>query len=414
MTDVPTSIDEVNIDELTNEITTAIQRPRMGDRQDNDPGGFMNPGFLPGFGEVDGCGETTVPYYCIGCGSVTPIGRTCYRSTCPRCAPMWVVEKAVPNLARLQTTAKTMSARLGSPDEMLSVKKHHVVLSPPPDDWYLEASNPRERTFEVVSEILDAFNAEGFVGFHGYRGREGDDRGAWMDRLFNDRSWDDVRSELRPNGHFHAIIASPYIAGGEVTKRIEEETGWIIDRVRALDSLEKAAESLTYVLSHTSLVEQGSQTLAQYRRYGSTWHDDSVNVYDHTTRKAERAVRSVAPRLLGVAPNAMRCETPVPDGEEAEEQIDRSAAYSSRGSEGCSEGCEHDHSSPGGGDEERGEVACKGAIKPIWEADDLLDDDDWMDQARYATQLEHAYQEWQATPELDRPPPMEGFWAELA
>lgn len=372
----------------------------------------MEPGMLPGFGVTDGCGETTVPYHCVGCGSVVPMGRTCYRSTCPRCAPMWVVEAAVPNLARLQTTAKTMSARLGPPDERISVKKHHVVFSPPPDDWYLEASNPRERTFEVVKEILDAFNAEGFVGFHGYRGREGDDRGAWKARLFNDREWDDVRAELTPNGHFHAIIASPFVAGQDVTKRVEEETGWIIDRVRALDSLEKAAESLSYVLSHTSLIEKNGQTLAQYRRFGSTWHDDSVNVYDNTRRKAERAVRSVAPRVLGVAPNAMRCETPVPDGEEAEEQIDRSAAYSSGSSEGCSGDCEHDHSSSGSS--EGGEVTCKGAIKPIWEADELLDDDDWIEQARYADQLERAYQEWQETPNLDRPPPIQGFWAEIA
>jgi hypothetical protein len=111
--DVPTCYDEVDVDELTDEIVTAIQRPRKGDRDDTDPGGFMDPGILPGFGVKDGCGETTVPYHCVGCGSVVPMGRTCYRSTCPRCAPMWVVEAAVPNLARLQTTAKTMSARLG-------------------------------------------------------------------------------------------------------------------------------------------------------------------------------------------------------------------------------------------------------------------------------------------------------------
>lgn len=407
MSDVPTSYDEVDVDKLTEQIVTAIQRPQQADRDDDDPGGYMNAGVLPGFGEPDGCGEETVPYYCTGCGAVAPIPRTCYRSSCPRCAPMWDVERSAPNLARLQTVAKTMSGRLGG----TSVKKHHVVLSPPPTQWYLTASNPVERTFEVVKEILDLFNAEGIVAYHGYRGTDGDDQGAWKERLFNDRDWEKVRSELRPNGHFHCIIASPFIAGGEVTKQVEEETGWIIDRVRGLDTIESAAESLTYALSHTSLFEKNGQMLAQYRRFGSTWHDDRVNVYDHVERDAERAVRSVAPRVLGVAPSALRCEATVPEGEEAEEQIDRGAAYEpsgdTDGSSASSGGCEHDHSDDGA-------TTCKGAIKPIWEANDLLEDDDWCEQAHFSDQLKKKYQEWQQTPGLDRPPPIAAEWSETA
>lgn len=43
---------------------------------------------------------------------------------------------------------------------------------------------------------------------------------------------------------------------------------------------------------------------------------------DSVSRSCSFPVRSVAPRLFGVAPNAMRCETPVPEGQEAGKQID--------------------------------------------------------------------------------------------
>ena len=61
----------------------------------------------------------------------------------------------------------------------------------------------------------------------------------------------------------------------------------------------------------------------------------------------------------------------------------RSAAYSSNGSDGGSGGCDHDHSSAGGRGN-REEVTYRGAIKPIWDADDPLEDDEWVAQARYA------------------------------
>lgn len=112
-----TCYEEIDVDELVEEIVTTIQRPQQADADDTDPSGYMEPGTLPGFGQRDDCGQDEISYFCTGCGSVTSVSRTCYQSIRPRCAPMWVVEAAVPNLAQLQNTAKMMSARLGGKTE---------------------------------------------------------------------------------------------------------------------------------------------------------------------------------------------------------------------------------------------------------------------------------------------------------
>lgn len=187
VTDVSTSIDDIHIDE------------RGGD-------GYLPPLDLSGFGEeYDDCGDDIV-HFCTDCGSTFPLGRTCNWSVCMICVPMWAVDKAENDAARLQTVAKTMSARLGVP-----VYKHHLVFSPP-EDWYLEAEDVIERTRKVVAGILKLMNAEGLVAYHGWTEKETDDRGEWKGRLFEGRDFEgDVRAELKPNDHFHCIVASPFV-----------------------------------------------------------------------------------------------------------------------------------------------------------------------------------------------------------
>jgi hypothetical protein len=161
-------------------------------------------------------------------------------------------------------------------------------------------------------------------------------------------------------------------------------------------------------------------------------HDESINIYDHTEREAERAVRSVAPRVLGVSPNNLRCSQPVPDEEhQSDYQIRRSASYSTSDSstdhddedkadsdaaddqvpDGNSSGQE---SSEGPTDDSHGDTGpmCRGALRPISEAHRFLDDDDWVDDALFAEQLQRELNEWKATLDLDRPPPVADVWAD--
>jgi hypothetical protein len=432
VTDIPTSQEDYDVDETTVEIVAALDRPRRG-AADPAHGGMIDPGTLPSFGEeYEDCGEQKVKQFCPDCGGSVNLGRNCERSQCPHCSPFWSVDKSENQLARLQTTARKMSCRLGPGDERVSIKKHHVTFSPP-EDWFLEAADPLDRTFSAVNEALEPMHAEGTVMFHGYRGTDGDDRDAWKNRLYNDRTWRDVRSELRPSGHFHGILLSPWIPGGEITKRVEAETGWVIERIRGLPTIEAVAESLTYGLSHTSLYEQNGQMQAQYRQFGSIMNDD-FNIYPQTEREAERAVRSVAPRVLGVKPNNLRCSQPVPDEDhQSDYQIRRSASYSSSSgsddSDGDEDGDTTDGDSPETSDEFSSESGsgddaadrstmpddgpmCRGTLRPISEAPRFLSDDDWIADALFSEQLQREFDEWQGDSHLDRPPPVAEVWAD--
>jgi hypothetical protein len=402
--DVATSMDEVNIDELTNEIVDAIERPRQGDMRERGADGYVDAHSLPGFGEsYDDCLDPEM-HFCPDCGGTTPKGRNCKRSECPDCAPLWCVDRAETKLARWQSTGKLMNAKLGG----VPVLGHHVTMIPP-NDWFLAAEDPLERTFKIVYEILDAWNAEGIVAYHGWSGEEGDDRGEWKRRLFSDRRWDDVRGELKRRPHFHGVVQSPWIAGGEVTRRVEEQTGWVLERIRGLESIEAAAESLVYNLSHTSIemTDEGNNR-AFVRGYGSTYND--VNVYDSTERNASRAVRSVAPRLLGIDPSRLRCEQPVAPSEASEYQIDHRSSYAdsatTAGDSGGADGdADPDRSTHPESDDDT-ETVCKGGLEHIAEAGGFLQDEEWRQQARYVAQLQRHYQEFVATINRDRPPPV--------
>lgn len=409
-------MEEINVDVLSNQIIDEIERPRQGDITRRGADGYLDAGVLPGFADEpmqDDCGEP-IPHFCTQCGAVIEIGRTCSQSRCPRCAPSWCVERAEPKVARLQSVAKTMSARLGVP-----VFKHHLVISPP-DDWYLYAEDPLGRTFEVVKEILSLLNAEGIICYHGWTGKDGDDRGAWKRRLFNDRDWEtDVRHELKPNPHFHCIVASPFIAGGEVTRRVQEETGWVFDRIadestgKSLEDMEAAARALTYSLSHTSIRSpENGNNIAQIRTVGKHWHGGKntrrVTVYDNVRRKAEIAVRKVAPTTLGVAPNTLRCETPIPRSEQRDETVDHTSSYdnddAANTTSESSESGSAENDAAGEHDDKM--VSCKAPIKPISEAEEFVEDDDWIETARYSDQLTREFEDWIKLAETDRPPPM--------
>ncbi|RJX47523.1 hypothetical protein [Halonotius pteroides] len=412
--DPPTEMAEVAVDELTDDLLDAINRPKQSTVDERGSDGLMSPLSLPGFGEE--CHDDTLIYYCTHCGSTVEMSHTCYKSECPDCAPMWDIDKAENGVARLQTVAKRMSGKMGG----VSIKKHHLVMSPP-EDWVLEAANPIDKTFDVIGDIMDLLNVEGLRFYHGWRGRDGDDLDAWRGRLFQGRGFEnDVRHELTPGPHFHIICAGPYVPGGEVTKRIEEETGWLIKRVtkggdesscnKSLPTMQDVAHAMTYCLSHTSIRmgEGDDNNNAQYRPHGQLWHDHKkVTVYDNTRRKAEHAVREAAPKTLGVNRNNLRCGTPLPSDEQPDESVDPSKSfddYADSGDGDTANGNDTDHDHADDHDHD-GESACNAPIKPIWEAEDLLEDEQWVEDATYSDQLRRAFEEWESQGDYDNPPP---------
>lgn len=413
---------------ITETVIDAIERPNRGgeDALGPDSGGWLPKLDLPSFGSAyDECGEDR-PHFCSGCGQTFDVGRTCARSVCPRCWAAWVLKRAgtsrekgedVPGIvAQLDKTARMMSGELDT-----AVFKHHLVFSPPMDDWFLEAENPVERTEEVIKEIMDAFTLEGVIFYHPWAGdnedHDGDDRDAWKNRIGAGREWDDVRREVIPRGHFHVIGCSPFVPGAGVVDRVNAATGWIIKRVekrdgsgRSLSDLTDVARAVTYCLSHTGIrTSSDGHNKAAYWKHGSTYHSGSVP--DDVVEEADAAVRRVAPKTLGVPAKRITCHEKIPTSDAAAcstattfldlGQVDAGAGD---GGGGGSE----DPETPGDPFEEQlsppssdgvETVDCGGRIEHIREAESYLDDDDWTERAPYAPTLQTTWEDWK-----DRPP----------
>ncbi|MBV0903928.1 hypothetical protein [Haloarcula salina] len=391
--------DDVLNDEAAR-IVEAIERPKQLDDMSRGVEGWLPTLDLPGFGDAyDSCGDD-IPHFCSDCGHTFPVGRTCKRSTCPRCAPKWVTERARNIVSRLDTVCRVKSGELGE-----AVYKHHVVLSPP-DDWYLEADDVLERTQKVIKEIMQLMDAEGLVAYHPWAGKNdagetvGDDRGEWKKRLFNGRSWEnDVKDEVKPRGHFHLVVASPHIPGGQVTKQVWEETGWIIDRItkrgdskKSLDddNLEDVARAVTYVLSHTGIDTRGEgHNQAAYTKFGRLWHDHDIDVYDDVQRVADEAVASVAPQTLGIDPDSIRCKREVKEEDRVDDGIDTYEGDTDGSGDGSGDELEAD------GTNEVRMVACSGEVRDIGDAPEFLEDEDWRNRAPCARELIEAWLEWE-------------------
>lgn len=365
------------------------------------PGRFENHGLpeldLPGFGEPytgeEGqipCGAD-IPHICSDCGHRIDIGRTCRRSVCPRCAPAWAMKTAIGHVGRLDEAARMMSSREGYD----AVYKHHVIvgLRRP---FLVDADDPLEEALHLIRDMMDDMDAEGFVYYHPYSGNQDheDDRGKWKQRLFQDREWDDVREELEMRPHFHLVVVSPHIPGGQVTKAIYDRTGIIIHRVTerngspvSLADLDSVARAVTYCLSHTAIDTRGEgNNRAIMRCYGPAPHD-CLPLNDDTVRKATRAVHKAAPDTLGLSTGSIECraERPADEREVPEEYLSAD--------DGDGEGAGLDETSS---TTESNMVPCGSELRSIDDAEDLLKDDQWCTRARHVEEAREAKREWEA------------------
>jgi len=279
---------------------------------------------LPGSGDRrDDCGDDFPALYCSDCGEPAIVGRTCRRSRCPRCHKAWVFHTAKAIGAK---TDGLRRLRYSRSEGRRHPKHHHVVVSLPSSIRF-DSGDPLGRATTLVKLLMGQVDADtGTAIYHPYRiateyrgdvlgHSSGDGDLTWKDvlPLIASEGWDAVREEyLVFNPHFHVISVSDWIEGGAVTKRIEEKTGVVIERITPGDSstsipdTEALASVTAYALSHAALShdEDTDRWQAAYRYFGEVANTEArANV----TRDVDRALREVAPTVLGLEFPEPRC-----------------------------------------------------------------------------------------------------------
>lgn len=316
-------------------------RERFDKPLENEP-------ILPGFGETgnaenarDDCGEPH-PFVCDSCGHSVDFGRTCSQSVCTRCAVAWARDLAINKSAKLRRVRKEKNYH--TPESELQ-KLHHVVISPSLG-WYFDLATAghtleeiQDITKDVVKRILDEMRAQGVLVRHSFRGKnddgsiksETDDRGAWKERLNSNREWyGDVRGEVAWKPHYHCLVVADWIQGGDLTERVEKETGWVIHRIadddgKSLETDGAMARALTYCLSHCDIhVQENGHNRSAVWEVGSFAGDPIKSSSRFSPPPvdmewADRVVRRVAVDTLGLRSGTTDCGAQLPAVDDPDE-----------------------------------------------------------------------------------------------
>lgn len=357
---------------------------------------------LPGFGETRDdpeCG-TQLPYICDDCGKPIEVGRTCSQSMCPRCGAAWVIDRAESIVSNIWSAAKMKEG---------SQKLHHVAVDYVPGDGselYVDAEKPEQEVADAITDFMDAIDMDGIVIYHGYRGadeddveddrpleREKGDLGEWKDRIFSGRDWEgDVREELNHEPHWHIIGACEWFPGGDVTKRIWEETGFLFERIAGAngrsinnDDMNSLARAVTYSLSHVCIDTRGDHNRYVRSKVGSSYHGAD----DRHDEQARKACQRVAPETLGIPSMEIECREELPEDEVEDDNHELVTP-----------------SSDGDGDDVEVEpepststatptVPCQGGLSLPKDAD-FVEDEDWRQGALYAEDAVATKARWEA------------------
>jgi hypothetical protein len=358
---------EGGTDERYTDELPALELPGHGDRYDEDD-------------EDIPCGDP-IPRFCSDCGATHEVGRTCYRSRCPRCWKGWDRRRAITMTSKLEGLRRYREA---AGEGWQGWKFHHLAISPP-EGYALNSDRPLHRTFQLIYDVLEELGAAtGYVFYHPYRGEDGDDRGFWKSLLPDGESVDmeDTREQLSHQPHFHAVVVSKHVSGGFSTKHVEERTGWVVERITKGDDSDVSiyneydlARVCTYCLSHTGLGENR----AAYRPFGEVANFTATPAIEN---KMDAAVRSVAPNTLGLRYDSLACQEQrvVVAGP----KVDPSGMM-----DGSAQPDEQDEDDP---DEDAGE--CQGRLLDIGKAPKFLEDPDWCEDAPHVEDLEDAWQKW--------------------
>jgi hypothetical protein len=354
---------------------------------------------LPGHDDRrEDCGED-IPRFCSDCGSTSSVGRTCYRSGCPRCWKGWDRRQSTTIASKLEALRRYKEA---GGDGWQGWKFHHLALSPP-EGFTMDSEEPLQRAFDLLKEVLSELSAAtGVLFYHPYRGEDGDDRGFWKNVLPNgeETPWRETREDLSHAPHFHAVVLAKHIPTQHVTGSVERETGWVINRITKSEDSDVSiydkydlARVVTYCLSHTGLTE----SRAAYRYYGEV---ANFTADDGIEREMDAAVRSVASRTLGLPYDSLTCviEREKIETKTVERWVEKVNPHAFGGGDG--EGSEKMKI-----EEEQTEVTegvCQGRLLEITKAPRFLEDADWRDRADNADELAEAWARWRER--IDDPP----------
>ncbi len=349
---------------------------------------------LPGHGDLgDDCGED-IPRFCGDCGHVTHVGRTCYRSKCPRCWKGWDRRRATTISSKLEGLRRYNEASEGP--GWRGWKLHHLTLSPP-DGFAVDSDDPLQQVFDLLKEVLGFMNVEtGVLFYHPYRGQDGDDRGFWKGVLPDGEevTMEETREELKHEDeqHFHAVVLAKFVPTEHVTERVEAETGWVINRITKGEDSDVSlydkydlARSVSYCLSHTGIEEGENRTRAAYRYFGEV---ANFSAEERIEREMDAAVRSVGVNTLGLKYDGQAC---VVEREKVEtktvlrEKVNLGAAHGDGAAEPEMEEVEV---------EEEVVAKCEGRLLEIKAAPSRLSDEEWMEEAEHADDLAAAWEEW--------------------
>lgn len=346
---------------------------------------------LPGTGgRRDDCGSD-IPRACSDCGEVTHVGRTCYRSRCPRCWKGWDRRRATKITAKLEALRRYRESKRAGWDGW---KFHHLVLSPPPG-FKLNSDEPLQQTFDILKEVLAEIGVDtGALFFHPSKGPTKDDRGFWKHALPDGEEigWPGMKEEhdLKYAPHFHGIVLSKFVETEHVVEAVEEATGWTIHRITKSEESDVSlyndydlARSVSYCLSHTGI----GPNRAAYRYFGEV---ANFAAKPSIEREMDARVRSVAVNTLGLSYSAEACAverdvTKTVTVERWQEKVDLAAAH-------------------GGGEPEMELVEeeiettefteCDGRLIDVKAFPRLLNDREWMAAAPHAQATARAWKEW--------------------
>lgn len=419
---------------------------------------------LPGLDGLveDDCGEDIPVLACGDCGHPVYVGRTCQCPRCERCWPAAVKNKVIRYGGKLDGLRRKLYAKH---DGRRDIDFNHVVASLP--DVLVDSSQPKERVLEILKTLLEEqWGVEGFAAiYHPYRikqeyrddqydhgGESGEGDMTWADVLNSDNP--DEYTKFEP--HFHLFFPAVRQSFDYVTaEAIYEQSGWVFHRItksgeddnRSVSDFADLVYQLIYCMSHVGVEEVADRSELATRMKG-----DLHNCYkpDGIEDQAMAVVADAAPKLLGhkfVNTADKSCDADIDEGSDAgssgssagvqghgpsdTRDLDASAAPSgsrsvssdgwepSGAATGASGGRQSDNSqqsvdassddqdASGGGSKTR---TCGGDLIPMHQAQYLIKDANWCEQADHADGLRVALEEWERRcsdnpPSDDDPPP---------
>lgn len=405
-------------------------------RGGDDVGGLPPFDVLPGFGGNTRftCGDPRSSF-CVDHGHLHDSRTTCDRSTCSHCAPNWARRRAT-YICRKIAALRAMLDPAGAQGTM---KYHHLAISfqkKGEEAFRFEGGDEdevRNRMFQATYDIMDELDIQGIVIYHPGVGKDGDDRGFWKDFLGTRTDWLEAREELMHHPHVHVLGVSEFVPGEGVTELVEAETEWVINRITrggddsddnvSLGDNLDLARAVTYSLSHCGIYETDGGQM----RYAGRFHGadvDGAKVKERYKMEWERAVRTVAPKTLGLNKRDLLCssdavastQTSIGSFDSAQARM-RAEAAGSSGTEGADDFAGSnvgatgevivESSGPVADDDtvlpddpdvsvtvDIPEGPCEAPLYDIARAPAFLSDDEWVEEAQHADDVRDAYLEW--------------------